>query len=244
MTCVLACYNYCPIKMHRRDARQFAIAIRTWGGRRAGAGRKSGASRRPVPHRRRANHEPRCPAHVTLRAAAGLPSLRHTRLFSAIRQSFAAASRDDFRLLEFSVQSHHLHLVVEADAPTRLARGVQGLAIRVAKAINRVLGRRGPVWGDRYHARALATPREVRNALVYVLQNWRKHVPGARGPDPRSSAAWFTGWRIPMATPLGIRPVAVARTWLAQVGWRRHRLLDVREAPRTGRSRAALGNPS
>jgi hypothetical protein len=114
------------------------------------------------------------------------------------------------------------------------ARGVQGLAIRVARAVNRVLARQGPVWGDRYHARALATPREVRNALVYVLANWRKHVRGAVGLDPRSSAGWFDGWRSPSARSSDPPPVARARTWLARVGWRRHGLLGLREAPRAG----------
>jgi hypothetical protein len=84
---------------------------------------------------------------------------------------------------------------VEADEPPRFERGVRGLAIRVAKAVNRALGRRGRVWADRYHAHLLRTPREVRNALVYVLNNFRKHVRGARGLDPRSSARWFDGWR-------------------------------------------------
>jgi len=67
------------------------------------------------------------------------------------------------------VQVNHVHVLVEADGSTALARGVQGLSIRLAKAINRVLGRRGRVWADRFHARALRTPREVRNGLVYVI---------------------------------------------------------------------------
>jgi REP element-mobilizing transposase RayT len=185
-----------------------------------------------VPHRRRVAHDPRCPVHVTLRAAAGLPSLRGQKPFAAIRRAFAAASRNGFRLLHFSVQSDHLHLVVEADAPTRLARGVQGLAIRVARAVNRVLRRCGRVWAGRYHARMLATPREVRNALVYVLQNWRKHVPGADGLDPRSSASGFAGWMTALPRTLTVEPVVAARTWLASVGWRRHGLLGLRELPR------------
>ena len=175
---------------------------------------------------------------MTLRATAGLPSLRGERLFAAIRRAFAAASQGPFRLLHFSVQSDHLHLLVEADEPTRLARGIQGLAIRVAKAVNRALSRHGAVWSGRYHARALATPREVRNALVYVLNNVRKHVPGASGLDARSSAAWFTGWRTAIATVAGPAPVARARTWLARVGWVRHGLLDIREAPRAVPRRA------
>jgi REP element-mobilizing transposase RayT len=212
--------------------RQLDLSIRTWGGRRPGSGRPPGPGRRAVPHRRRATHDPRCPVHVTLRTEVGVPSLRAEKPFAAIRCAFAAASRNGVRLLHFSVQSDHLHLVVEADAPTRLARGVQGLAIRVARAVNRVLRRRGRVWVGCYHARMLATPREVRNALVYVLQNWRKHVPGADGFDPRSSASAFAGWMTALPRTLTVEPVVAARTWLASVGWRRHGLLGLRELPR------------
>lgn len=218
--------------MFHRSPRQLELTIRTWGGRRRGAGRKPAAGRRAVLHRRRMPHDGRCPAHVTLRADTDVSSLREGRTFHAVRIALAAASRETFRVLEFSVQTDHLHLLVEANGPTGLTRGVQGLTIRVAKAVNRVLGRHGRVWADRFHARMLRTPREVRNALVYVLNNWRKHIPGARGVDSRSSAAWFTGWRTSPSRVAGTSPVATARTWLARIGWRRHGLIDVDESPR------------
>jgi hypothetical protein len=172
---------------------------------------------------------------VTLRAASGLPSLRASRLFGPVRTAIAAASRDRFRVLHFSVQKDHLHLVVEADEPTGLVRGIQGLAIRVAKGVNRVLGRHGRVLADRFHARALKTPREVRNALVYVLNTFRKHVSGTRGLDPCSSAPWFAGWRNVAGAADGPAPVVGPRTWLARVGWRRYRPIDLREVPRAAR---------
>jgi hypothetical protein len=87
-------------------------------------------------------------------------------------------------VLHFSVQHDHVHLLVEADGHTGLRRGIQGLAIRIAKGINRALHRHGRIWADRYHSRTLNTPREVRHALVYVLQNWRKHLSGVRGSRP------------------------------------------------------------
>jgi hypothetical protein len=146
----------------------------------------------------------------------------------------AAASGETFRLLHYSVQADHIHLLAEADGHVALVRGIQGLAVRVAKAVNRALRRRGRVWGDRYHARVLHTPREVRSALVYVLQNWRKHRPGACGLDPRSSGAWFDGWR-DAAVDARPSPVAAGRTWLARVGWRRHGLVGIDEAPASGR---------
>jgi putative transposase len=134
-------------------------------------------------------------------------------------------------------QCSTLHLLVEADGPTEFERGVRGLAIRVAKAVNRALGRAGRVWAERYHARLLRTPREVRNALVYILNNFRKHLRGARGLDPCSSARWFNGWRSAPVHTIDASPVAPASTWLARVGWRRHGLIDVDEGPRPARAR-------
>ena len=132
-----------------------------WGGRRRGAGRKPNAHRRMVPHRRRLAHEQRCPAHVTLRASTAIPSLRDSCVFAATARALSAAGRRGFRVVQYSVQHDHVHLLVEADTPAGFVRGLQGLCIRVAKAIDRALRRHGRVWADRYHARLLRTPREV-----------------------------------------------------------------------------------
>jgi len=103
--------------------------------------------------------------------------------------------------------------------------------------VNRTLGRRGQVWDDRYHARALTTPRAVRPALVYVLMNFREHQHAGTEIDPCSSAPWFAGWRAPYAaTGIAPRPVVVARTWLAPVVWRRPGLIGTDEHPKRGRS--------
>lgn len=182
-------------------------------------------------------HDAAHPAHVTLRVRPGLPSLRAARVFPAVRAAIRLAQRETFGICHFSVQSNHIHLLVEARHREALVRGVQGLAIRLARAVNRAVRRSGKVWADRYHRRDLATPREVRHALVYVLQNFRKHAAEARGLDSCSSAAWFTGWRdCRPASPAGVLcPVIAAGTWLLSTGWRRHGLIDVREKP--GRAR-------
>ena len=216
---------------------------RSWGGRRAGGGRKLTPGRRPsVPHRARPVHIAAHPVHVTLRSGRAVRCLRAGGVFPAVRRALTAASRGGFRILHFSVQDDHLHLIVEADDTQALSRGLRGLAIRVARGVNRALGRRGAVWGDRYHARALTTPRAVRHCLVYVLLNRRKHCEGERGLDPCSSALWFDGWREPVAPAAA--PVVRARTWLAAVGWRRHGLIDpYAECPRN-HSRRLRVSPS
>jgi putative transposase len=204
-----------------------------WGGRRPGAGRPRLPRRTAVAHRSRPPHKSRFPVHLTLRACRGLPSLRAGRVFESVRGSIAASSRRGFRVVHFSVQGDHLHLMVEARDNDALSSGARGLSVRIARAVNRTLGRHGRVWGDRYHTRALTTPREVRNGLVYVLMNVKKHRPGWRGLDPCSSAGWFDGFRDarPPAGP-DPPPVQPPRTWLAAHGWRRHGLVTTSETPR------------
>jgi hypothetical protein len=184
-------------------------------------------------HDVRPPHDRRCPVQVTLRAVAQTPSLRSHALFPVVRSSFARSIRAGFRVVHYSVQQDHVHLIVEADGLSVLQRGVQGLAIRVALAVNRALRRKGRLWADRYHARELGTPREVRASMVYVLLNFRKHLRAAAGIDPRSSGSAFAGWRghqqARFTVPAG---VAEPRTWLARTGWlRAGGLLSTRERP-------------
>jgi REP element-mobilizing transposase RayT len=136
--------------------------------------------------------------HVTLRSR--IAPLRCQFVFPTVRLAIArAAGRDPekFRVLHFSVQRDHVHLVVEAKDARALSSGVRSVAIRIARYVNDLLLRRGRFWADRWHGRALRTPREVRNAIVYVLANFRKHARQRlrSGVDPFSSGAWFDGWR-------------------------------------------------
>ena len=124
-----------------------------------------------MPHLTRPKLEPRHPVQVTIRAAPGLPSLRSARVFAALRRTIARASVDRFRVIHFSIQQDHGHFIVEGDEARRARGGVHGLAIRLALAVNRAVGRKGQVVPDRYHARPLTTPRQMRTSMVYVLKN-------------------------------------------------------------------------
>jgi REP element-mobilizing transposase RayT len=224
-----------------RRRRQIQLELppgRRWGGKRAGAGRKLVAPRPSPPHRPRSRHQARWPVHVTLRARDALPSLRSARVFPVLRRSLAAAHKTAFRVVHFSVQSDHVHLLVEGDHPLALVRGLQGLAARCAKAVNRAARRHGRVWSSRHHGRPPRTPTEARRGLVYILLSFRKHLRAEPGVDPRSSGAWFGGWRDSPPTPHAASPVAPPRTWLAAAGWRRAGgAIAVAERPRTGGGR-------
>ena len=217
------------------------------GGARSGAGRKPKIPGRPgVDHRTRASLASRFPVHVTLKLQSGLPRLRSRREYAALRAAFAAGCARNlagtFRLCHYAVLNDHLHLLCEAEGRAALSRGLQGLLIRIAKALNKLWSRRGRVFADRYHDHVLKTPREVRNALRYLFGNGKKHAAEGRevhvpqALDTFTSAPWFSGFR-ERITVVGleavVRPVTDARTWLLTEGWLRHGRIGVREVPST-----------
>jgi REP element-mobilizing transposase RayT len=215
---------------------------RTHGGRggyRKGAGRPA---RRPgiVHHVRRPGVPAGCPAHLTLRVRAGIGSLRSRAFAREFKTSLAAACEQGaFRVVHYSLQRDHLHLIVEAAGKQALGAGMKSISSRLARVAQRVFGWRGPVLDGRYHLRLLGTPREVRNALAYVLPNVRKHWRQRNGHAPpvrldeASSGRWFDGWSVLARGPTLAEPreVAPARTWLLTRGWRRHGLVDPAEVP-------------
>ena len=172
------------------------------------------------------------PVHVTWRIAADLPNLRRPELMAVLREALEAGKeRFGFRLVQFSVQANHLHLIVEAEDQAALSRGMRALGVRIARSLNRTLGRSGSVFADRYHARQLSTPSEVRNALRYVLNNALRHGLSGALPDPCSSGPAFDGWRDRFVHELPWAPVCAPRTWLLRVGWRRLGRIGLREVP-------------
>ena len=142
--------------------------------------------------------------------------------------------------MQFSVQGNHLHLIVEAADERVLSRGMQGLQIRLAKRLNRLFGRRGKLFRERYHAQPLRSPKQVRGALAYVLNNRRRHL-AASGKrlqagylDPFSSAPHFQGWSGGTWTDPGLAGEAVTaqpKTWLLRIGWTRYGPLEVNAIP-------------
>ena len=236
--------------MARRDP-QLALALRAtpkWGGRRQGAGRPPTGTA-GIRHGSRAHFTRPLPIHVTLRVRPGVPSLRTVPIVREVERTFARGCvRRGFRLVHYSLQGNHAHVIVEAEDRAALGRGMKAIGARLARAVNRIAKRSGRVLEDRYHSRLLTTPREVHRALRYVLLNARRHAAKAGAVavrttkillDPASSARWFDGWKLggclvtePVRRPAGgKRPVARARTWLLAHGWRRNGLLDPADVP-------------
>jgi len=231
------------------------------GGARPGAGRPR-SGKRYVPHRTRPGLSRDEPLLITVRLVRPLPPLRSRRPFEVVERAFRAANDSGgLRLVQYSVQRDHVHLVVEVrpeQAPGWVVPGeagarrratarlltsrMRGFGVRLARRLNRLFGRRGQLVAERYHSRALRTPRQVRNALVYVLGNRRKHLAQAgRGfaggwIDPFASGVFFDGWREPPWTMTTYAshdppPVVAPRTYLLRRGWLRHGRVSPADAP-------------
>jgi REP element-mobilizing transposase RayT len=231
---------------------QVEMTFRTHGGKRRKAGRKSQGGHTGERHVGRPEHDPRHPVHVTIRVVRSVDGLRCKDIYLALREAtIVTAKREDFRIVHLSIQRDHVHLLVEADHKEALSKGVRGFSISAARQINKTITARGGdrrtgrVIGDRFHARALTSPRAVRNALAYCLGNWRHHgedrSPHARAwkVDPFSSGATFSGWKELEGSPIlwPLRPtyqpliVFQPRTWLLRSWDRYHPLISVREVP-------------
>jgi REP element-mobilizing transposase RayT len=220
----------------------------TWGGKREGAGRKKTRDS-GVCHSRRPALGSRYPVHVTVKLRRELGNLRTKGKVGAVRKALfeahgPATRTHGFQVVDWSVQGNHIHLIVEAHNAERLSRGMQGLSIRIARKLNRVVGRTGKVFKDRFHARTLTSPRAVRSCRAYVLNNYRRHLAQKgrrvqrRWIDPHSSGAFFDGWKdcspglLRSLADRQVEPWRVKpRTWLMEEGWRIHGEIPLAEVP-------------
>ena len=200
--------------------KQRSLELNTHGGKRERAGRKrTPGTKPPMPHRSRAPISRRSPVHVTMRVAPSVYSLRSKRSLRVIDASLrAGAERFGVLVVQASVQGNHIHFLVEADDAATLGRAMRGLAIRMARGLNRMMGRSGgQVFAERYHARLLATPTEVRNAIHYLRHNHRHHLGERAALLPVSFVEPYTS----DALLAGVLPLPTL--WVLRIGWRRAR---------------------
>jgi hypothetical protein len=222
------------------------------GGKRKGAGRKPRNGRAGSRHEQRPKVGPRDVLHVVLRVLPVVGNLRRREVYKAVRNAtVVAAVRERIRIVHLSIQRTHLHMLVEAEDKQALARGLQGFQLSVARRLNTLLGadvyrrRRGPVFSDRYHLVVIRSPRQARNAISYVLCNWRKHredligLPSTWLVDPFSSGFSFPDWlelegsgRMWEARE-GYEPLVVnpPQSWLLSEGWKKSGTISARTVP-------------
>ena len=196
--------------------------------------------------------------HITVKARKGLPSFRsqriHNMMLEVLRNQIYVLRKyaGAFKVAHFSIQTNHIHIMIEADDTKTLRSGVSGLVIAFARQLAKLLGRKKcKVWAERFHSRELHAPRDVRNVLSYIFQSFKHHETthgsGMRSrPHRYSSARWFDGWYQQVLIPIPIDESAYMRgpppwvpttageprTWLLGTGRKeRHGKLNMMDRP-------------
>jgi putative transposase len=187
---------------------------KTHGGARPGAGRPKGTrTSERIPHTKRPRVSKHRPHHITVRVTRRTWNLRGQRCFPPIAQALGALrSSDELRVVHFSVQHNHIHLIVEADTRRALSNSMRRLLSRIARELNDVMRTRGARFDDRYHEHILKTPNETRNALMYVIGNRGVHL--ARwGKTPHKDLD-------PCSSLVADELIHPPKTWLLLEGWK------------------------
>lgn len=140
-----------------------------WGGRRPGSGRKRIHSK-GVSHRVREKVTTRTPIHINFKYKT---LIKNKFCLKLLKRAIVNARSHGLRVVHFSLQSNHVHLIIEVENNTILTKGMRSLTITFAKGLNQ-----GRVQLERYHLHVLKTLRETRNAVHYVLFNQQKHEKG------------------------------------------------------------------
>jgi putative transposase len=185
-----------------------------WGGARAGAGRPKGSrTSKRIPHTKRPRVSKHRPHHITVRVTRGTWNLRGQRCYPPITQALGALrSSEDFRVVHFSVQHNHIHLIVEADNRRAMSNNMRRLLSRVARELNQVMRASGARFDDRYHEHILKTPNETRNALMYVIGNRAVHL-ARLGKTPLNDLD-------PCSSLVESDLIQPPKTWLLLKGWK------------------------
>ena len=192
-------------------------------------------------------------AHVTIKLKAGLPSLRKGEALAVVRAAIERVNAGKkIRIVEYSIQSNHVHLIVEAANSADLSAGMASLNTGLGMRLNRVWDRvgQGSVFAERFHLVLVSSPPQMRRALNYVLRNDVHHRLHLKGLDPCSSAPAFAGWEQLQGIASKARTAAAAKrcvstkpqTWLLRVGWQQVKgaegLLSTEQWPSIARVRA------
>jgi putative transposase len=192
-----------------------------------------------VRHRPRAVHKYWNPLHVTMRGRRGLPSFRAETLYAAFERAVRRTRREDFRVVEFSVQDDHLHLIVEADDSDALARGMKSFSVRANRIFNAALGRGPrprlgrPLSPSRSHERAPGSKRDR------VLPPKLQEAPARDERDAAHRPVLVGSMVSRMDRAIRQhddgerqRPTEEARTVLLRRAWQKHGFIHPGERPR------------
>jgi REP element-mobilizing transposase RayT len=115
------------------------------------------------------------PLHINFKLALEKGTLRNKTVLKFLAKAIAKARAKDLRIIQFSLQHNHVHLIVEANNNQTLSKGMRALIISLVMRLNFHWKKSGQRLKQRYHLHVLRTRREVQHACHYVRHNVIKH---------------------------------------------------------------------
>ena len=92
-----------------------------------------------------------------------------------LKKAIFNARKKGLRIIHFSLEYDHVHLLVEAADNVELGKGMQSFGVTLSKAINRMRKMKGTVYKHRYHFRQISSSRELKYVMKYIFSNGVKH---------------------------------------------------------------------
>ena len=125
--------------------------------------------------------------HLTIKVRSNKADIKSKKILKALHHAIKRARLKKLRVIHYTLEFNHLHLLIECESHKTLHQGMQAFGISLSKAINRIKKLKGTVYKHRYHLKKLATRRELKNALHYIFNNGKKHKRTNSILDPYNS---------------------------------------------------------
>lgn len=100
---------------------------------------------------------------------------------------FEAKKRFGLAVLNYTVTSNHIHLLVQDTGEDAIPKSMQLIAGKTAQQYNQRKKRKGAFWEDRYHATAVDSGEHLFRCLVYIDMNM------VRAGVAKHPEDWVTG---------------------------------------------------
>lgn len=141
---------------------------------------RKGGGRRPkhdkgIRHIKRPEIKRLTSLHLTVKILKDKAGIKNKQTLALLKHAILKARKKGLRIIHFTLEYDHVHLLVEANDNEVLGRGMMVFGVTMAKGINRLKSIKGTVYKHRYHFRKINSPRELKNVLHYIFNNGIKH---------------------------------------------------------------------
>lgn len=125
--------------------------------------------------------------HLTVKIEKSKANLKNKNVLAILKKAIFNARRQGLKVIHYSLEYDHIHLIIEADNNRTLGKGMQAFGVTLAKAINRMRKVKGQVYKHRYHFRQITSSRQLKNVMTYIFNNGVKHKTSATALSPFNS---------------------------------------------------------